>query len=113
VSVGMGLTVDAPGDGPDLGGDVLQQSGLAQGCFAEDAGEGGEGLDGDKAVGSGGQLCRAGLCEATTGHNGMDVRVGLQWPAPGVQDTGEAREVRPDETRVGGQPLEGHGSRLH
>jgi hypothetical protein len=42
----------------------------------------------------------------------MDVRVVLQLPAPGVQDPGEPREVRPDETRIGGQPLEGHGRRL-
>src|SRR5881409_1708882 len=29
VSVVLGLTVDVPGDGPDLGVDVLQQSGCA------------------------------------------------------------------------------------
>jgi hypothetical protein len=42
----------------------------------------------------------------------MDVRVVLQLPAPGVQDTGAPREVRPDATLGGGQPLEGHGRRL-
>src|SRR6266699_590913 len=42
----------------------------------------------------------------------MDVRVVLQLPAPGMQDTGEAREVCPDQALVFGQPLEGHGRRL-
>jgi len=112
VSVVMGLTVDVPGDGPDLGGDVLQQSGLMHVFFEEGAVDGGEGFDGDKEVGSGGLPCRAVLCKAPTRHNVMDVRVVLQLPAPGVQDTGEPREVRPDDTLVGGQPLEGHGRRL-
>ena len=35
VSVVMGLTVDVPGDGPHLGGDVLQQSSLVHSFFAE------------------------------------------------------------------------------
>ena len=48
------LTVDVPGDGPDLGIDVLQQAGLAHVCFEEGAVDGGEGFDGDKEVGAGG-----------------------------------------------------------
>ena len=48
------LTVDVPGDGPDLGSEVLQQAGLAHLFFEERAGDGGEGLHGDKDVGSGG-----------------------------------------------------------
>jgi hypothetical protein len=36
----------------------------------------------------------------------------LQLPAPGVQDTGEPREVGPEEALVLGQPLESHGRRL-
>jgi hypothetical protein len=55
VAVVIGLTVDVPRDGPALGGDVLQQSGLAHVVFAERAVDGGEGCDGDKEVGSGGQ----------------------------------------------------------
>ena len=51
----MGLTVDVPGDAPALGGDVLQQSGLAHVFFEKSAGDGGEGFDRDKEVGSGGQ----------------------------------------------------------
>ena len=34
------LTVDVPGAGPDLGGDVLQQSGLAHTFFEERAVDG-------------------------------------------------------------------------
>ena len=37
----------------------------------------------------------------------MDVRVVLQLPPPGVQDTGEPREVCPEETLVCSQPFEG------
>jgi len=48
------LPVDVPGDGPDLGIDVLQQAGLAHLGFEERAVEGGEGFHGDKEVGSGG-----------------------------------------------------------
>ena len=37
----------------------------------------------------------------------MDVGVVLELPAPGMQDTGETREVCPDETLVFGEPFEG------
>jgi hypothetical protein len=50
----MGLPVDVPGDGPDLGIDVLQQAGLAHLFFEERAVDGGEGFHGDQEVGSGG-----------------------------------------------------------
>ena len=36
----------------------------------------------------------------------MDVRVILELPTPGVQDTGEPRQVGPNETRVSGEPFE-------
>ena len=39
-AVVLRLTVDVPGDSPDLGGDVLQQSGLAHTFFEERAGDG-------------------------------------------------------------------------
>jgi hypothetical protein len=55
VAVVVGLTVDVPRDGPDLGGDVLQQSGLAYVFFEQSAGDGGEGFDGEQEGGSGGQ----------------------------------------------------------
>ena len=40
VSVVIGLTVDVPGDGPDLWGDLLQQAGLAHVCFENGAVDG-------------------------------------------------------------------------
>ena len=55
VSIVIGLTVDVPGDGPDLWGDVLQQSNLAHGFFEQSAVDQGEGFDRDKEVDSGGQ----------------------------------------------------------
>ena len=55
VAVVIGLTVDVPGDGPDLRVDVPQQTGVAHGFFEEGAVDGREGFHGDKEVGSGGQ----------------------------------------------------------
>ena len=89
VAVVIGLTVDIPGDGPDLGVDVLQQAGVAHLFFEEGAVDGGEGFDGDKEVGAGGPPGRAVLGEATARDDVVDVGVVLELPAPGVQDTGE------------------------
>ena len=44
VAVVLGLTVDVPGDGPDLGVDVLQQSGVAHLFFDRAHGRWGRGL---------------------------------------------------------------------
>jgi hypothetical protein len=107
VTVGLRLTVDVPGDGPDLGSDVLQQSGLVHGFLEECPVDGRERCDRDKEVGSGRQPCCAVLCESAAGHNIMDMRVVLELPAPRMQDPGEPREVRADETRVVGEPFEG------
>ena len=111
VAVVLGLTVDVPGDRPDLGGDGLQQSGLAHLFFAERTGDGGEGFDRDKEVGAGGSPGRAVCGEATARDDVVDVRVVLELPAPGMQDTGKPREVCPDETRVFGEPFEGRRTR--
>jgi hypothetical protein len=43
VAVGLRLTVDVPGEGPDLGSDVLQQPGVVHGFF-EARGRWGSGL---------------------------------------------------------------------
>jgi len=54
VAMWRGLTMDIPRDGPHLGVDVLQQSGLAHVVFEDGSVDGGQGFDGDKEVGSGG-----------------------------------------------------------
>ncbi len=54
VSMVIGLTLDVPGDGPNLWGAVLQHSSVAHGFFEQSAGDGGEGFDRDNEVGSGG-----------------------------------------------------------
>ena len=59
VAVVIGLTMDVPGDGPDLGVDVLQQSGLAHLLFVNGTVDRGEGFDGDKESGSRGSPGRA------------------------------------------------------
>ena len=53
VSVWIGLTVDVPGDVPDLWVDALQQSGFGHLLFPHGAVDGREGFDGDKEIGSG------------------------------------------------------------
>ena len=106
-AVGLCLTVDMPGESPPLGSDVLQQSGVRHGFFAERTGDGGARCDRHKEVGARGPPSRAVLGEAPTGHHGMDVRVVLELPAPRRQDTGATRQVRPNEALVVGQPLEG------
>jgi hypothetical protein len=107
VAMVIGLTGDVPGNGPHPGIDVLQQSGVAHVVFEEGAGDEGEGCDGDKEAGAGGQPCRAVRGEATAGHEVVEVRVVLEWPAPGMQDTRDTREVCPEETRVLGEPFAG------
>ena len=103
----IGLTVDVPRDGPHLGIDVLQQSGLAHLFFEERTVDRGEGFDGDKEVGAGRVPSGAVLREAFARNDVVDMGVVLQLPAPGVQDLGESREVCPDEALVVGQPFEG------
>ena len=103
----IGLTVDVPRDGPHLGIDVLQQSGLAHLFFEERTVDRGEGFDGDKEVGAGRAPSGAVLREAPARNDVVDMGVVLQLPAPGVQDPGEPREVCPDEALVVGQPFEG------
>jgi hypothetical protein len=105
----MRLTGDVPGDGPDLGSDVLQQAGLTPLFFEERAVNGGEGFHGDKAVGSGGYPRCAVRGAATARDDGVEVGVGLELPAPGLQDPGKPRKRCADEPLVFGEPLECFG----
>src|SRR6185295_11407870 len=73
----------------------------------ESPGDGGEGFHGDKAVGSGGVPGWTVLRPSTARHDVVQVEVVLERPAPGVQDTGETREVGADETLVFGEAFEG------
>ena len=109
MAVVMGLRVDVPGDGPALGIDLLQETGLAQVFFEQSAGDGGEGFQGDQEVGAGGAPGDAVLGKATARDDVVDVGVVLELPAPGVQDAGEPREVGPEAALVGSQPLAGRG----
>jgi hypothetical protein len=105
VAVGLRLTVDIPGDGPDLGGDALQEPGLMHLFFEERTVNGGERFDRDKEVGAGGAPGCAVLGETTGRDNIVDMGVILQLSAPGMQDPSEPREVCPNEALILGQPL--------
>jgi hypothetical protein len=106
-AVELCLPVAMPGARPPLGSEVLQQSGVRQGCFAARTGDGGERCDRHTAVGARGPPSRAVRGEATTGHKVMEVRVGLEGPAPRRQDPGATRQGRPHEALVVGPPLAG------
>jgi len=108
-AVVVGLTVDIPGDGPDLRVDVLQQAGLAHLFLEKRTVNGGERFDRDEEVGAGGLPGHAVLREATARNDVVEVRVVLELPAPDMQDARETREVCPDKARVCGQSLEGRG----
>jgi hypothetical protein len=113
VAVVLGPTLDMPGAGPALWGHALPQASVAYGVVAECAGEGGEGVDGDKAVGAGGAPRRAILGEAPARDASVHGGMGLQVPALGGQDTDATREGWPDAALVCGQPCAGRGRRLH
>jgi len=112
-AVGLCLRVASPGASPPLGIAVRQQSGVRHGFLEERTGDGGERFDRHKEVGARGPPARAVLGEAPTGHHVMEVRVGLEVPAPRRQDPGATRQVRPHEALVVGQPLEGRGRGLN
>jgi hypothetical protein len=96
-----------PGDRPDLWVDGLQQSGFGHLLFPHGAVDGREGFYRDKEVGSGGEPRVTVFGETATWDDVMDMRVVLEVPAPGMQDTGKPRESRTDETLVFGEPFEG------
>jgi hypothetical protein len=103
----VGLRVDVPREGPDLGIALRQEPGVGHGVCEAGAGEGREGCDGDKDGGAGGPPGRAVLGEPPTGHTVREVRVILQLPAPGVEDAGAPRQVGPQAALVGGEAFEG------
>jgi hypothetical protein len=103
----IGLAVAVPRNRPGLWVDVLQPSSLGHVCFEESAVDGGEGVDGDKEVGSGRQPTTSVLRQSTAGDNVVDVGVVLELSAPGMQDTGKTRESRTDKALILSEPFEG------
>jgi hypothetical protein len=85
---------------------VLQQSGVAHVFFEEGSVDGGERFHGHREGGSGGKPRVTVFGETATGDDVMDMRVVLELPTPGRQDTRKTRERCPDEPLVCGQPCE-------
>jgi hypothetical protein len=106
VSVVIGLTMDVPGDGPDLRINVFQQSSCMHLLFPQSAIDRWEGFHRDKEVGSGRQPRGAVLGEATARDNIVDVGMVLELSSPGMQDTGKTRESGADEPLVVREPFE-------
>src|SRR5262249_19818093 len=88
MAMGIGLTVDVPRDGPHLGIDVLQQSGLAHLFFEERTVDKKEGFDKNKEVNTKKTPSNAILRETPTRNDVVNIKMVLQLPAPGVQDPG-------------------------
>ena len=112
VAVGMGLAVDVPGDGPALGGELLQQTGLAHVFLKESTVAGGEGFDGDKEGGSGRPPGGALLRPSTAGHEGGNGGVVRELSAPGGQATGKAGEGGTDAALLVSEAFAGRGRGL-
>jgi len=109
---GGGVAVAVPGARPALGVALRSPSGVAPGCVAARAGDGGEGVHGDNAGGSRGEP-RVTVCGTTaTRHEGRDGRVVRARSAPGVQDPGEGGPVRAAAALLVRAPCEGRGRRL-
>ena len=95
-------------DGPDLWVEVF---GVCwwQLLFEERTGDGREGLDWAKAVGASGEPRGAVFGQTATWDDGVDGGMILELPAPGMQDTGKAGELRTDEPLVFGEAFAGSG----
>jgi hypothetical protein len=107
VAVGGGLAVDGPVGLPGQWIALSPQSSLLPIFFEESAVDRGEGLDGDKEVGSGRQPTTSVLRPSTAGDNVMDVGVVLELSTPGMQDPEKAGEVGANEPRVFREPFKG------
>ena len=84
-----------PGDGPDVGVEVLPQAGWAYVFSEEGAVDGRKRFERHKEVGSGGEPLGAILGESTARDNGVEVGMILELSAPGVKDTGTTRASVP------------------
>jgi hypothetical protein len=101
------LSGDVPGEGPDLGGDGLEQAGLAHLFLEAGAGDRGEGCPRAKEGGLRGPPRRAIFGESTARDEGGHVGVIREGPAPGMQDACKPRKLCAAETRVVGEAFEG------
>ena len=106
-AVWIGLAVHMPGAMPDPGVAALQKAGVGHLLLEDRPVDGGEGLDGNKEVRSRREPLGTVLGEPTAWDDVMEVGGVLELPAPGMEDAGKAREVRPEKARVFGEACEG------
>jgi hypothetical protein len=110
MAVRSGLAVHMPGDGPDVGVEVLPQAGWAHLVFAEGAGDGREGLNGDKEGGAGGEPGGAVLGEAAAWDEGMEVRGVRELSAPGMEEARKTGQVGAATALLLSEPFASGGS---
>lgn len=107
MSVGLGPTVDVPGGVPDLRVDVFEHAGLFHLLLEDSTVDGRESFNGDKEVVSGREPLGAFFGETTAWDDGVDVRVVLELPTPGMEDRSKAGQLCSNEALIFGQPFEG------
>ena len=103
------MGIDVPVDLPDLGGDLIEETGvfhfIAELGFEDD----GESLDGEIEIDPGGVPEAIGGGEGAAGDDVMDMGVKLQGTAPGVKDAEESREITADVMLIQGKFLDRFG----
>jgi hypothetical protein len=111
MAVWMGLAVDMPVGMPDPGVEALHKTGVGPLVFEDRPGEGREGCDGDKEGGARREPLGAVLGAPPARDNGVEVGMGLELPAPGVQAPRKTREVGAKETLGLGEACDGWSGR--
>ena len=102
-----GLGVDVPVELPELGRDLIEETGMlhfiAELGFKDD----GESSDGEIKIGPGGVPETVGGGEGATGDDVMDMGVILQGSPPGMKDSEESREISADVMFIQGEFFDG------
>jgi hypothetical protein len=107
-----GLGVDVPVELPDLGRDLIEETGLlhfiAKLRFEDD----GESSDGEIKIGHGGVPEAIGGGEGASGDDVMEMGVILQGTSPGVKNAEETREITADVMLIRSKFLHSFGGGL-
>jgi hypothetical protein len=107
-----GLGVDVPVELPDLGRDLIEETGLlhfiAELGFEDD----GESSDGEIKIGPGGVPEAIGGGEGASGDDVMEMGVILQGTSPGVKNAEETREISADVMLIRSKFLHSFGGGL-
>jgi len=91
-----GLGIDVPIGLPELGGDLIEETGFFHSIAELGFKDQGEGLDGEIEIDSGGVPEAIGSGEGASGDDVVDMGMILQGSSPGVKDAEESRKISAD-----------------